>query len=569
MNMISTSFGKPATFNDLINIIHNDEELTTTRCRDVTSAIRRFIGLLEIDLTSAAGVRAYRDRIDAFQPERQGLKARRWSTIRSDVGFALDRYGIVERHRPLPDELSPAWRALREAASAMDVRLFRSLSTFVYFCNRTGIAPQHVTDTAVASFLESRADSLRKAKRNRTHRLLCTYWNRAVAIVPSWPTACLDVPSFRNTYSLPITAFPQSFQDEFAYWKDVQAGKFPLAPKAPREPKSPATIRTRSEQVRRFASALVHSGLLPEHITSFAVLVEPKNFYSGLEYLLGRVQNRRTPTTEETALGMCYIAEHWVKLGEDDLTKLKELCDRVRCRQRGLTDKNLERLRQFNDPLNVLKIVSLPDTLEAAARKIANPKRRAQLMQTAVAIAILLVAPMRLRNLLGLDLDRHFQRSRRGRGAVVTLAIEPEEVKTGVPLEFEVPTEVVDLLDRYTDVHLPFLAQGKTKVLFPGKKAGPKHAVSLSDQIVKAIRRFTGLQMNVHLFRHLAAKLYLDRHPGDYATVSRLLGHKSIQTTMDFYVAFETAAAARHFDQTVLAPIRRKAAGVNWRARRG
>jgi integrase len=93
--------------------------------------------------------------------------------------------------------------------------------------------------------------------------------------------------------------------------------------------------------------------------------------------------------------------------------------------------------------------------------------------------------------------------------------------------------------------------------------------VSLSDQIVKAIRRFTGLQMNVHLFRHLAAKLYLDRHPGAYAIVSRLLGHKSIQTTMDFYTAFEAAAAARHFDQTVLAPIRRKARGANGRSRRG
>jgi integrase len=142
-------------------------------------------------------------------------------------------------------------------------------------------------------------------------------------------------------------------------------------------------------------------------------------------------------------------------------------------------------------------------------------------MQTALAISILLVAPMRLRNLRELDLNRHFQRSR-GRGGPVLLAIEPDEVKNRVALEFELPTEVAGLLDRYTEFRLPGLAPAKRTLLFPGEKGGSKHAVSLSDQIVKAIRRFTGLQMNVHLFRHLAAKLYLDHHPGAYATVSRL-----------------------------------------------
>jgi hypothetical protein len=375
MNMISSTFAKPTTFGDLIGMLESDpdpELAKTQRRRDALSAIRRFTELLAIDLESAAGVRAYRNKIDTFQPGQHGLKDKRWSTIRSDVGFALARYGIVERHRPLPEDLSPAWRALRETASAIDVGLFRRLSPYVYFCNRTGIAPENVNDTTVVDFLESRADSLRKTKRNTMHRELCTCWNRAVKMAPGWPQVHLTVPNFRNSYSLSRTAFPQSFQDELARWQDIHAGKFPLAPKAPKRPMRPSTLRTRSEQVRRFASALVHSGVPVERITSLAVLAEPENFRLGLEYFLGRAGNRSTPSIEETALGIYYIAVHWVKAADADLAKLKEFCEHVRCRERGLTTKNMERLRQFNDPLNVLRIVTLPETLEAAARKIAT-----------------------------------------------------------------------------------------------------------------------------------------------------------------------------------------------------
>ena len=49
--------------------------------------------------------------------------------------------------------------------------------------------------------------------------------------------------------------------------------------------------------------------------------------------------------------------------------------------------------------------------------------------------------------------------------------------------------------------------------------------------------------MTSHQFRHLAAKLYLDRVPGDYATLQRLLGHSSLKTTMNFYSELRTEQA--------------------------
>ena len=70
--------------------------------------------------------------------------------------------------------------------------------------------------------------------------------------------------------------------------------------------------------------------------------------------------------------------------------------------------------------------------------------------------------------------------------------------------------------------------------------------------MVGTIRKELGLRLTVHNFRHLAAKLFLDRHPGAFGLVSRLLGHSSVQTTMDFYSSFDSAAAGRLYDAEVL-----------------
>ena len=48
-----------------------------------------------------------------------------------------------------------------------------------------------------------------------------------------------------------------------------------------------------------------------------------------------------------------------------------------------------------------------------------------------------------------------------------------------------------------------------------------------------------------HQFRHLVAKLYLDRHPDAFETVQRLLGHKSRETTMRFYRELDAILAGK------------------------
>ena len=162
------------------------------------------------------------------------------------------------------------------------------------------------------------------------------------------------------------------------------------------------------------------------------------------------------------------------------------------------------------------------------------------------------MSPIRAKNLVNLNTDRHIQRSRSGQKGVVHLVIPADEVKNGEHLEFTLPTETVKLLDLYIRYYQPRLAASPCPWLFPGKGEKPKTRELLGDQVSKQVYKATGLHVNLHLFRHIAAKLYLDQNPGGYEVCRRILGHRSMDTTTRFYAGMETAAASRHFDEEIL-----------------
>ncbi len=146
--------------------------------------------------------------------------------------------------------------------------------------------------------------------------------------------------------------------------------------------------------------------------------------------------------------------------------------------------------------------------------------------------------------------------------------IDRTEVKNRQDLEFELPTASVQLLRHYLDCYQTRLTPIPNPYLFPGR-TGQKHKQQemLSRQISKHVFRITGLSINVHLFRHIGAKLYLDTNPGAYEVVRRVLGHRSMDTTTEAYTGLESMAAARHFDSEILA-LRERTAFSGRRLRR-
>tara|TARA_R100000935_G_C2835777_1_gene167994 strand:+ start:2248 stop:2898 length:651 start_codon:yes stop_codon:yes gene_type:complete len=199
---------------------------------------------------------------------------------------------------------------------------------------------------------------------------------------------------------------------------------------------------------------------------------------------------------------------------------------------------------QFDDDMNVARIVSLPRIL--MQRALSDPGRRssALLAMHAAAMTILLSCPMRVKNLSSLDLDLHLVPHRNGTHTTYGFRIEGIEVKNREPIEFSLNNGNSGLLHRYITTFRGALSEVRGTALFPQEGGGlPRTPANFSSDLMACIYRETGIEMNAHLFRYFGAKIFLDAHPGQYETVRRLLKHKNLKTTLKFYAELNSQQA--------------------------
>jgi site-specific recombinase XerD len=110
----------------------------------------------------------------------------------------------------------------------------------------------------------------------------------------------------------------------------------------------------------------------------------------------------------------------------------------------------------------------------------------------------------------------------------------------------------VQLIDEYIHEFRPtLLRRSNAAWLFPGVAGEPKTANMFSTQITQRIQKATGLRITVHQFRHASGAIYLKHCPGEYENVRRLLGHRNIQTTINFYCGLETTQANEAFGKII------------------
>jgi integrase len=381
-------------------------------------------------------------------------------------------------------------------------------------------------------------------------RAAANCWNLAVRRIPAWPRQTIVLPNRSNTYKLDLAKFPQSFQRDLDRYVVSLQHPDPLDAEAISAPLRPDTVRLYRSSVLRFASVLVHAQMPVAEITSLAVLVTPENAERWLRWLLERTDNAKTRGISEMAGLLRGVAKRYVRVDEAVQKKLDQMDAKLAVKpQNGMTAKNRDRLRPLDDPDTLRRLLLLPDRLFARSKTDGNLYRAALAREDAVAVAILLNCPIRRKNLMEIHLEKNLQRPGDGR---VFLIFEPDEVKNDQRIEFELPKPVADMIDRHVSCRAPQLCPRGTPWLFPRRDgAQPIHLDHLGGRLKKRILKETGLQVNAHLFRHIAAKIFLDAYPGHYEALRRLLGHKELSQTINAYAGFEAGTATRLFADAV------------------
>lgn len=118
-----------------------------------------------------------------------------------------------------------------------------------------------------------------------------------------------------------------------------------------------------------------------------------------------------------------------------------------------------------------------------------------------------------------------------------------EETKIGRSVRGVIPRALIAILEEYLESYRPQLIQGPdpgTVLLNQrGHRLGPGQMVSLVSDLTL---RYAKRRVTPHLFRDIFAYEWLEDHPADYLTLSKILWHTNINTTLRIY--------GRNFDES-------------------
>jgi integrase len=541
---LATQNPSRASLQDVLAAIDLEQGLPPKRRQDLRSAVRLVAKVMEREpQLIAADPRGLGRRLEGISPLSLGLSAGRWANTRSLLRAAL-KLVVPVMPGASTTPLLPQWEPLAAEARKVGSCWLR-LGRLLRWLSERQIGPETVTLADLERFKSAYLVDALLGHPEQSWQAARQSWERMREACPDWPQIALEKAPNGRVYSLPWEAFPASLKVEIDALLERLAGR-DLSVDGPTRPLKPATLKARDHELRVHASALVHQGLAPESLTSLATCLAIENYRLGLQWLYARYGSKPSRTMHNMAANLKAIARHWLKADVATLDAMAKIVRRLAPPDQAMSAKNRDRLRPFDSAENIKALVNLPQTIRRHIETAKSARsRKIGLSTTAMAIEILLVAPLRLGNLSALHLDHNFLRV----GQKIHLFVPKEEVKNNVDLEFELPPETVEMLEWYTSCHRK--ADAANRYLFAGKGLAPKDENTLRLQIMETVRAFTGLTINPHLFRHIAASIYLQANPSAYEVVRQLLGHRRLATTSAFYTGQEERRARQHFVDTI------------------
>ena len=394
-------------------------------------------------------------------------------------------------------------------------------------------------ETALATLGVARP---KQAARDAAHA-----WNRMAGHL-GWPAQILAPKDNLHHAVLGFDELPKALQADVTVYLNRRSDDDVFGEAG--DPLAAATLRDRRGKICQLISLAVAAGVPLSASRSLKHLVKEDTARQILQALWTRSRKQPNAHAANLARLLRLIAKHHAGAPEAIIELIGKAEAKLRPGKIGMTERNKKKLRQIiDDPRALNRLIQLPQTVLAGLDPARPTLSDAFALQSCVAIQIELQAPMRAKNLAGLDFAQHLD--------VVSpeachIVIEAQDVKNDQTLEYVLGPSFMRLLTLYERVYWPLLAgETKTTAVFISRTGRQKTPAAFGAQITKFLKAQAGIAMNLHLFRHLAGYLFLKAHPGEYEPVRQLLGHKSVKTTVDFYVGLEQEHSFRRYDAII------------------
>jgi len=541
------------SFAEAIAAIEKAEELSAAKRTHWTCSLRMVAKALGRPPESiAARWGAVAVKINVLHHADSGVEWKTLANHKANAKAALFWFckenDIPYRGAPLIEE----WQALRRQIRDLSRR--GKLSGLIRYCSMKGIIPETVDDSVVDAYMRYRAETTALATDIKARRAIARCWN-ACRSIEGWPKQTLTEPPLKIKTDWPGREdFPASLRKEIEnYLASMSRPRRNIDGKR-LGPCKEITITTRRNELFLLAKKAVRLGTPIESITSLAALLEPSLVEKVVDSEWEKAGIEPKGSTVDLGKKLVAVARSVGCLDKEAMQKLEDIRSTLeQHRIEGMTPKNMKLIRQVLNGDVWARVVNYPNKLmkEAQSQQSRSPLKAAVNAEVAVATAIETMAPVRARNLVTIKLDENLIRPG-GLESNYLLVFPHYDVKNRVDLSFELDQELTHLIDQYIQDYRPTLMRGSNADwLFPGSNGNSKDAHLFGIQISARIKKATGLSITLHQFRHAAAAIYLRYHPGDYETVRRFLGHRSIKTTTSFYCTLETTAASRMFGEVV------------------
>ena len=254
------------------------------------------------------------------------------------------------------------------------------------------------------------------------------------------------------------------------------------------------------------------------------------------------------------------IARDYLCRDDAQLAELGALLSAYETDRRSIAPRNVARLRRFKGA-RLDAFCDLSATLMTQINRRITARRKAGLraedlytaelardVMAVLAHDILLARAPRSANLLRARLDWVRWTDDRATLVVPKQALKAPAGQTA-SRDLAIPLGVAQsrLLRAYLDRIRPKALQpgdAENPYLFPGqgKRSGQPY-LGLLRRLCRIVHRVVGAEINPHLYRHLLGWIWLRDDPDKLPAVQQLLGHRSVQTTLAFYVELDEELA--------------------------